>query len=116
MTAATSMSPTRPPRRIPVAVSVSAWAVPVMVVGQFALIAVVPVVSALVGALLRVPDRAVRLAAALVATAYAIPLVIWLTRPDGAPSLSKDMHPGFVGLIAAASAVLVVTIHRAGRR
>lgn len=113
---ATSMSPARPHRRTPLAVTISAWAVPVMVVGQFALIAVIPVVSALVGALLRVPDRAVRLAAGLVATAYTVPLVIWLTRPDGAPSLSKDMHPGFVGLIAAASAVLIVTIHRAGRR
>ncbi|MFE2041915.1 hypothetical protein ACFXAZ_13480 [Streptomyces sp. NPDC059477] len=95
--------------------TVSAWAAPVLVVGQFALIAAVPVTIALVGALLRARDRAVRLTAGLLAVAYAIPLVTWLIRPDGAPSLSKDIHPGFVGLIVAASAALIVAIHRAGR-
>jgi hypothetical protein len=87
-----------------------------MVVGQFALIAVVPVVVALLAATLRVQDRAVRFGAGLVAAVYAIPLVIWLVRPDGAPSLSKDMHPVFLGLIPAASAVLILAVHRAGRR
>jgi len=107
--------PTRTGRRVPLSVTVSAWAVPVMVVGQFALVAGLPVVIALVGALRRVPDRAVRRAATLVAVTFAIPLVVWLTRPDGAQSLSKDMHPGFVGLIVAASAVFLVTLHRARR-
>lgn len=95
--------------------TVSAWAVPVMVVGQFALVAGVPVLIALVGALRRVPDRAVRRAATLVAVAFAVPLTVWLARPDGAPSLSKDMRPGFLALIVAASAVLLVTLHRARR-
>ncbi|MFB6977216.1 hypothetical protein [Streptomyces scopuliridis] len=116
MTTTVESHPTRTGRRVPLSVTVSAWAVPVMVVGQFALISGVPVVIALVGALRRVPDQAVRRAAALVAVTYAIPLVIWLTRPDGAPSLSKDMHPGFAGLIVAASAALIVTLHRARRR
>lgn len=102
-------------RRIPLSVTVSAWAVPVMVVGQFALVAAVPVVIALIGALRRVPDRAVRRAASLVALAFAAPLALWLVRPDGAPSLSKDMHPGFTGLIVAASAAFLVTLHRARR-
>ncbi|WAZ19165.1 hypothetical protein STRCI_000199 [Streptomyces cinnabarinus] len=109
---ATSMSPMRQHRRVPLAVTISAWAAPVMVVGQFALLAAVPIVIAL----LRARDRAVRRAAGLVAAVYAIPLVIWLTRPDGAPSLSKDLHPVFLGLIPAASAVLIVAVHRAGRR
>ncbi|MGW5735142.1 MULTISPECIES: hypothetical protein [Streptomyces] len=95
--------------------TVSAWAVPLMVVGQFALLAGIPVVLALVGAFRRVADRAVRRAAALVAVTFAIPLVVWLTRPDGAQSLSKDMHPGFTGLIVAVSAVFLVTLHRARR-
>lgn len=85
--------PARAPRRIPLPVTVSAWAVPVMVIGQFALIAGVPVLIALTGTLRRVPDRAARRAAALVAAAFAAPLTVWLTRDDGAPSLSKDMHP-----------------------
>lgn len=102
-------------RSVPLSVTVSAWAVPLMVVGQFALIAGVPVAVALVGALRRVHERAVRRAAALVAVTFAIPLVVWLTRPDGAQSLSKDMHPGFAGLIVAASAAFLVTLHRARR-
>lgn len=106
---------TRTPRRVPPSVTVSAWAVPVMVVGQFALVAGVPVLIALVGALRRVPDLAVRRAATLVAVTFAVPLTVWLTRPDGAPSLSKDTHPGFLALIVAASAVLLVTLHRARR-
>lgn len=106
---------TRTPRRVPPSVTVSAWAVPVMVVGQFALVAGVPVLIALVGVLRRVPDLAVRRAATLVAVTFAVPLTVWLTRPDGAPSLSKDMHPGFLALIVAASAVLLVTLHRARR-
>ncbi|MCR8944330.1 MULTISPECIES: hypothetical protein [Streptomyces] len=107
--------PARAPRRIPLPVTVSAWAVPVMVIGQFALIAGVPVLIALTGTLRRVPDRAARRAAALVAAAFAAPLTVWLTRDDGAPSLSKDMHPGFLALIVAASAVFLVTLHRARR-
>ncbi|MFF0260059.1 hypothetical protein ACFYR2_14670 [Streptomyces microflavus] len=106
---------TRTPRRVPPSVTVSAWAVPVMVVGQFALVAGVPVLIALVGALRRVPDLAVCRAATLVAVTFAVPLTVWLARPDGAPSLSKDMHPGFLALIVAASAALLVTLHRARR-
>ncbi|WP_331770146.1 hypothetical protein [Embleya sp. NBC_00888] len=115
-----SASPTSPEngaaRRIPRAVTVSAWAVPVMVLGQFALLAGVPVVVALVGALTRVRDRAVRAGAVLVTVAFAIPLTVWLARPDGAQSLSKDIHPAFVGLIVAASAALIFTLYRARRR
>ncbi|MFI6978519.1 hypothetical protein ACIBSV_07950 [Embleya sp. NPDC050154] len=103
-------------RRIPRAVTVSAWAIPVMVLGQFALIAGVPVMVALVGALTRVRDRAVRAGAVIVTVAFAIPLTVWMVRPDGAQSLSKDIHPAFVGLIVAASAALIFTLHRARRR
>jgi hypothetical protein len=112
----TSTPPARTGGRTPPAVAVSSWAVPVMVLGQFSLVAGVPVAIALVGALRHAGDRTVRWAAALLAVTYAIPLVIWLARPDGAPSLSRDMHPAFVGLIVAASAVLIVSIHRARRR
>ncbi|MEV4165319.1 hypothetical protein [Nonomuraea dietziae] len=114
----TTASPSLAPigRPTPLAVTVSSWAVPVMVLGQFAMLAIVPVAIAMVGALRHGHDRAVRWAAALLTVSYAVPLVIWLTRPDGAPSLSKDMHPGFVAVIVAASAVLIGFILRARRR
>ncbi|MEU7004266.1 hypothetical protein [Nonomuraea sp. NPDC046570] len=112
-TASTSLA--RTSQRTPLAVTVSSYAVPVMVLGQFALLAIVPVAIALVGALRHARDRDVRWAAALLAVTYAIPLVVWLTRPDGAPSLSKDIHPAFVGLIVAASAALIVATLRARR-
>ncbi|MEV0275275.1 hypothetical protein AB0I22_02665 [Streptomyces sp. NPDC050610] len=108
-------APTGTDRRVPPAVTVSAWAVPVMVLGQFALLASVPVAIALIAALARVRDRAVRGAAGLLAAVFAIPLVVWLVRPDGAQSLSKDIHPGFVALIVAASAALILAVHRAAR-
>ncbi|MGW5685827.1 hypothetical protein [Nonomuraea sp. NPDC003754] len=110
-----STPPARTDRRTPPAVTISSWAVPVMVLGQFALLAGVPVTIALVGALRHVRDRTVRRAATLLAVTYAIPLVVWRTRLDGAPSLSKDIHPAFVALIVAASAALIVAIRRARR-
>ena len=91
-------------------VVVSAWAVPIMVLGQFALLAVIPVGLVLSGALRDPRARELRRPAGLLAAAFAIPLAIWLLRPDGAESLSKDIHPGFVGLIVAASAVVLVKI------
>ncbi|WP_030668994.1 hypothetical protein [Streptomyces sp. NRRL B-1347] len=106
----------RPARRVPRSVTVSAWAVPVMVVGQFALISGVPVAIALVGAVRRVREPAARWAAAALALTYVVPLVAWLVRPDGAESLSKDMHPAFAALIVAASAALVVALRRARTR
>ncbi|WP_435603519.1 hypothetical protein [Streptomyces sp. bgisy130] len=96
--------------------TISSWAVPVMVVGQFALMAVLPVVIVLVGTHRFVRDRAARWAATLLAAAYAVPLVVWLVRPDGAQSLSKDMHPVFAGLTVATSAAVIVALHRARAR
>ncbi|MGW7579186.1 hypothetical protein [Streptomyces sp. NPDC054765] len=103
-------------RRAPLSVTVSSWAVPVMVAGQFALVAGLPVVIVLVGTHRSVRDRPARRAATLLAAAYAVPLVVWLARPDGAQSLSKDMHPVFAGLILATSAAVIVALHRARAR
>ncbi|MFJ6572010.1 hypothetical protein ACIQNU_31870 [Streptomyces sp. NPDC091292] len=107
------MTPTA--RRIPLSLTLSAWAAPVLVLVQFSLVAAVPVAIALVTGLGRARDRAVRLAAGLLAVTFAAPLTIWLVRPDGAPSLSKDMHPAFLALFVAASAVLLTTLHGARR-
>lgn len=116
MGTASPQTRTRAARSVPLPVTVAAWAVPVMVIGQFAMVAVLPVVTVLIGAHRSVRGRAARLAATLLAAAYAAPLVIWLVRPDGAESLSKDMHPVFAGLIVAASAALLVTLRRVRSR
>ena len=98
-------------RHIPRYVAISAWSVPVLVVGQFALLAVVPVALLVVGTLRSPSLRSLRPYVAGLAVLYAAPLVVWIVRPDGAQSLSKDMHPAFVGLIAAASAVVLWKLH-----
>jgi hypothetical protein len=81
-----------------------------MVLGQFAFLAFIPVALVLFGSLRDARVRALRWPAGLLAAVFATPLAIWLLRPDGAQSLSKDIHPVFVGLIVAASAVVLLKI------
>ena len=118
-TTASAPTPTtdvRRTRRTPLAVHIAAWAVPVLVLGQFAMLAIVPVLIALIVSLVNVRARALRWYTGLLAVLYATPLVIWIVRPDGAQSLSKDIHPVFVALIVAASALLLVKIYTRRRR
>ena len=78
------------------------------------MVAIVPVAIVLVGARAdrRVrARRSLRVAAGLLAAVYATPLAIWAIRPDGAQSLSKDMHPLFYALIAVASAVVLGALY-----
>ena len=96
--------------RTPRSVLLSAWAVPVLVLGQFSMLAIVPVTLALVATLRHPSQRTLRPYSAALAVSYATPLAIWIVRPDGAPSLSKDMHPAFVVLIVAAAAALLVKL------
>lgn len=100
----------RRPRRTPLYIHIAAWAVPVMILGQFALFAALPVMVLMIGTLADARIRALRWWAGLVTALYAVPLAIWLLRSDGAQSLSKDMHPVFVVLIIVASAVLLLKI------
>jgi len=108
-----SAQPTLAPatRHTPRSVLLSAWAVPFLVLGQFSMLAIVPVVLSLVGTLRHPSLRPLRPYSAALAAIYATPLVIWILRPDGAKSLSKDMHPVFMALIVAAAAALLVKIH-----
>jgi hypothetical protein len=99
--------PERPTGRAPRSFLVSALAVPVLVVGQFAMLAIVPVAIVLVATLRDARLRALRWWAAALAATYATPLVLWAIGPDRAPSLSKDMHPVLAGVIVAASVALV---------
>ncbi|MGW7293067.1 hypothetical protein ACWGIB_11860 [Streptomyces xiamenensis] len=98
------------------AVTVSAWAAPLLVLTGFAFVAFVPVLIVLVGSLARARDTVVKAGAVLLAVGYAIPFAIWQLRPDGAPSLTKDIHPGFIGLIVAAAIALLYAIHTVRRR
>jgi hypothetical protein len=98
-------------RRTPRSVLISTWLVPVLVIGRFSMLAIVPVVLVLVGTLRHPSLRPLRPYSAAHAAIYATPLVIWILRPDGAESLSKDMHPAFMVLIVAAAAALLVKNH-----
>lgn len=84
----------------------------VLILGQFAMAAIIPIALAL-RTTWRWPHlRALRPWVAGLAAAYAIPLAAWAIGPHRAPSLSKDMNPGLAGLvIAVAIAVLARTTH-----
>lgn len=109
-TSATARTSARRLRRTPLSVLISAWAAPLLVVGDFALLAVVPVTLVLVGALRDPRLRALRWPAAALAAVYATPLALWLLNPDRPGSLSKDIDPVFVVLIVAASAGVLLTL------
>lgn len=98
-------------RPVPHSVLISAWAVPVMIVGGFAMLAIVPVTVAVVGILRTARLRALRWWAAALAVAYATPLALWAIGPDRAPSLTKDMHPAFAAIIVAVSVGLIAVLH-----
>ena len=87
---------------------ISLWSIPVLVIGQFAMLAIIPVVLVLLGVLRDARLRAVRSWTIALGAAYATPLVIWIVRPDGAKSLSRDMSPIFVVLIAVATAIVLL--------
>jgi hypothetical protein len=104
-------APVTTTRRAPRSVLISAWAVPVMVLGQFSMLAIVPVLLVLIGTLRHPELRSLRPYSAALAAIYATPLAIWILRPDGAQSLSKDMHPVFLVLIVLAAAAVLVKIY-----
>jgi hypothetical protein len=104
----------RRPRHL--SVVISAWAVPVLIVGQFAMLAVIPVALVVIGTLRDTRLRALRWWAAALAAAYATPLVLWGIGPDRAPSLSKDMDPIFAALIVAASVAVLIAFYYVIRR
>ena len=88
---------------------IAAVAVPVMIIGQFAMLAIVPVVLVVVGVLRHPTGRLLRGSAAVLAAFYATSLIIWAARANPAPSLSKDIDPLLAALIIAASAAVIVS-------
>lgn len=98
-------------RRYPRRFLIALMSIPVMVIGQFAMLAIIPVVLVLVWALRDTRLRALRSWSIALGVVYATPLVIWLVRPDGAQSLSKDMNPVFVALITVAAAAVLLRMY-----
>lgn len=103
-------------RRAHPAVTISAWAIPVLLLGQFAFLAVVPVLIAVVFTLRDARSRALRWWVGALALVYAAPLLMWAVSPDRAESLSKDISPIFVALLLAFSTALLINIHTRRKR
>lgn len=97
--------------RTPRSVIVSAWAVPIMVLGQFSFLAVIPVAIMITKTFRDTGSRALRWWVGALGAIYGIPFLLWALNPDRAESVSKDIHPLFVGLIVAASAAVLLRIH-----
>ncbi|MBU2666151.1 hypothetical protein KOI35_21870 [Actinoplanes bogorensis] len=92
-------------------VAISAWSVPVLVVGQFAMVALIPVLIVLITVLRDARLHALRWWAVALAAVYATALILWAALPDRAPSLSKDLHPATATLIIATAAATAIACH-----
>jgi hypothetical protein len=95
-------------RRNPRYFLISLWSIPVMVIGQFAFLAVIPVLVVLISSVRVEGLRAVRPWAIALGITYSAPLLLWLIRPNGAQSLSKDIHPAFVVLITLVAILVLI--------
>lgn len=98
-------------RRAPRSVIISTWAIPIMVVGQFAFLAFIPAAIMLTKTFRDPRSRSLRGWVGALGVVYAVPFLMWVLNPQRAESLSKDIHPVFVGLIVAVSAVVLLRIH-----
>jgi len=105
----TAVRPTRARR----AVLISAAAVPVLILGQFAMLAIVPVAIAVIaGARM----KGVRLFTWMLGALYVTPLIIWALRENPARSLSRDIDPIFAALIIAGAIAVLIAIVRSNRK
>ena len=94
---------------------VAAWAVPVMVIGEFGLLSGIPIAVVLVASLRDRRSTALRWWAGALALAYATPLTMWLAGPSQAPSLSKYMDSTTTAVLAAAGVATAIA-HQVVRR
>jgi hypothetical protein len=100
---------------VPRKVLISAWAIPVMVIGQFSFLAGIPVAIVVTTVTRRFRSGALRNWSLALGAAFTTPMAIWAVRPDRAQSLSKDMHPALAALIVGAAGGVIVTAHRQRR-
>ena len=106
----------RSSRRTPLFIHIAAWSVPVLMLGQFALLAVVPVAAIVIGTLVNARARALRWWAGLLGIVYAVPLGLWILRPDAAQSLSKDIHPALLTTVVVISAAFLIKVYTRRKR
>ena len=99
----------RPSGRTSRTVLVAAWAVPLMVLGQFALLTGLPIAVVLIGSR---RERRLRWWAGALAAVYAVLLTLWIFGPGSAPSLSKYLSPAATALFAAAGLAVAVAVSR----
>jgi hypothetical protein len=104
-----TMTTTLPRHRTSRAVLVAAWAVPALVLGQFALLTGLPIAVVLAGSL---RERRLRWWAGGLTALYGTLVALWLLGPSGAPSLSKFLDPVATALFATAGAVVAVAVSR----
>jgi hypothetical protein len=110
------MTTTATARKTSLAVLIAAWAVPVFVAGQFALLAGIPVIVVLAGTLREPRLRAVRWWTAALTAGYTGSVAVWLIGPSDAPSLSKFLSPVATGVFTAVGVATAVAHHIARRR
>ena len=103
-------------RRATRTVLISAWAVPILVIGQFAMLAIIPVALALTATLRHARLRALRPWTGALTATYALALILWAAGPDRAPSLSKDIHPIVAASIVAAALATLAAFYVNRRR
>ncbi len=101
---------------VPRKVLISAWTIPLMVIGQFSFLAIIPVTIVVTTVTRRFRSGALRNWSLALGAAFTAPLAIWAFRPDRARSLSKDMNPSFSALIVATAGGVIVAAHRHRRR
>jgi uncharacterized membrane protein len=97
---------------LPGSVICAACTVPVLVLSGFALMAVIPVTVIAAHMVRNSRSHTLRWPAAGLVAAYALPLIYWLARPDGAASLTKDLHPASLSLIVAMSLLFLSRIYK----
>ncbi len=103
-------------RRAHPAIVISAWSIPILILGQFALLAAVPVVVAVVAVMRDTRSRALRWWVMAVAISYVAALVLWILRPERAQSLGKDMNPALASIIVAAAVALIARMLASAKR
>ncbi|WP_406640989.1 hypothetical protein [Amycolatopsis sp. WGS_07] len=97
--------------RVSLPVLITAWSVPALVLGQFALLSGIPLAALLISSFRNSQPPALRWWSAGLAAVYFGVLALWLANPESAPSLSKSMNPAVTGFFVASGVVVAIAHH-----
>ncbi|MFD2466518.1 hypothetical protein [Amycolatopsis silviterrae] len=100
-----------PAPRVSLPILVTAWSVPALVLGQFALISGIPLAALLISSLRNSQPPALRWWSAGLTAVYLGVLALWLSNPESAPSLSKSMNPAVTAVFVASGVVVAIAHH-----